>query len=76
MRLNTWMTLQFTLLQYCALELLRAHCKGFTHKRTLLVYGDKLSSEQRGRKGKLLSVRVIGARLVHPPGSALELILK
>ena len=49
------------------------HC---SHKRTLLVYGDKLGLEQRGWKGKLLYTRVIGARLELPRGSAVELILK
>lgn len=53
----------------------KAHCKFCTHKSTLLVYGDKLGAEQRGWKGKLLYTRVIGATLVLPWGSAVELIL-
>lgn len=53
-----------------------AHGKYCTRIRTLLVYGDKLGTEQRGWKGKLLYMRVIGARLVLPRGSAVELILK
>lgn len=53
----------------------KAHWKFCTHKSTLLVYGDKLGAEQRGWKGKLLYTRVIGARLVLPWGSAVELIL-
>lgn len=55
---------------------LRAHCTNCTHKRTLLVYGDKLGPEQRGWEGKLLYTRAIGAGLVLPRGSAVELILK
>lgn len=53
----------------------KAHSKFCTHKSTLLVYGDKLGAEQRGWKGKLLYTRVIGATLVLPWGSAVELIL-
>lgn len=61
--------------QCCRASSLKARRKFCTHKSTPLVYGDKLGAEQRGWKGKLLYTRVIGARLVLPWGSAVELIL-